>query len=74
MSVPATEHSAVQAAFAKKPRLIPKNLEILEVGSQAVRVLEIGEMKQQTILIFYNIFHRTVYSSYSEKRACNPHF
>lgn len=34
ISIPATEHGAIQAAFAKKPRLIPKNLEILEVGSQ----------------------------------------
>jgi 2-oxoisovalerate ferredoxin oxidoreductase beta subunit len=31
--------------FAKKPRLIPKNLEILEAGAGAVRVLEMAAMK-----------------------------
>jgi len=28
-------------AFAKKPRLIPKDLEILEAGALAVKLLEI---------------------------------
>jgi hypothetical protein len=32
--------NAFQVTFAKKPKLIPLNLEILEAGAQAVRVLE----------------------------------
>jgi 2-oxoisovalerate ferredoxin oxidoreductase beta subunit len=31
---------AFRVTFAKKPKLIPINLEILEAGAQAVRVLE----------------------------------
>jgi 2-oxoisovalerate ferredoxin oxidoreductase beta subunit len=34
--------NAFRVTFAKKPRLIPKNLEILEAGAQAVRVLEMA--------------------------------
>jgi len=32
--------NAFQVTFTKKPKLIPRNLEILEAGAQAVRVLE----------------------------------
>jgi 2-oxoisovalerate ferredoxin oxidoreductase beta subunit len=32
--------NAFRVTFAKKPKLIPKNLEILEAGAQAVKVLE----------------------------------
>lgn len=32
--------NAFKVTFAKKPKLIPKNLEILEAGAQAVKVLE----------------------------------
>jgi len=32
--------NALKDTFAKKPKLIPKNVEILEAGAQAVRVLE----------------------------------
>jgi len=32
--------NAFKVTFAKKPKLIPLNLEILEAGAQAVRVLE----------------------------------
>jgi 2-oxoisovalerate ferredoxin oxidoreductase beta subunit len=32
--------SAFKVTFAKKPKLIPMNLEILEAGAQAVKVLE----------------------------------
>jgi 2-oxoisovalerate ferredoxin oxidoreductase beta subunit len=32
--------NAFQVTFAKKPKLIPLNLEILEAGAQAVKVLE----------------------------------
>jgi len=31
--------------FAKKPRLIPKNLEILDAGAQAVKLLEMAARK-----------------------------
>ena len=34
--------NAFRVTFAKKPKLIPKNLEILEAGAQAVRVLEMA--------------------------------
>jgi 2-oxoisovalerate ferredoxin oxidoreductase beta subunit len=34
--------NAFRVTFAKKPNLIPKNLEILEAGAQAVRVLELS--------------------------------
>lgn len=37
--------NAFRVTFAKKPRLIPKNLEILEAGAQAVRVLEMAARK-----------------------------
>lgn len=37
--------NAFKATFAKKPKLIPKNLEILEAGAQAVRVLEMVARK-----------------------------
>jgi len=33
---------AFRVTFAKKPRLIPKNLEILEAGAQAVKLLEMA--------------------------------
>jgi 2-oxoisovalerate ferredoxin oxidoreductase beta subunit len=36
---------AFRVTFAKKPKLIPKNLEILEAGAQAVRVLEMAARK-----------------------------
>ena len=36
---------AFRVTFAKKPRLIPKNLEILEAGAAAVRVLEMAARK-----------------------------
>jgi len=36
---------AFRVTFAKKPRLIPKNLEILEAGAGAVRVLEMAARK-----------------------------
>jgi 2-oxoisovalerate ferredoxin oxidoreductase beta subunit len=32
--------NAFKVTFAKKPKLIPLNLEILEAGAQAVKVLE----------------------------------
>jgi 2-oxoisovalerate ferredoxin oxidoreductase beta subunit len=32
--------NAFQVTFSKKPKLIPLNLEILETGAQAVKVLE----------------------------------
>src|SRR5512136_1795843 len=34
--------NAFRVTFAKKPKLIPKNLEILEAGAQAVKVLELS--------------------------------
>jgi len=34
--------NAFRVTFAKKPKLIPKNLEILEAGAQAARVLEMS--------------------------------
>ena len=37
--------NAFRVTFAKKPKLIPKNLEILEAGAQAVRVLEMAARK-----------------------------
>jgi 2-oxoisovalerate ferredoxin oxidoreductase beta subunit len=37
--------NAFQVTFAKKPKLIPLNLEILEAGAQAVRVLEMVARK-----------------------------
>ena len=37
--------NAFRATFAKKPKLIPKNLEILEAGAGAVRVLEMAARK-----------------------------
>jgi 2-oxoisovalerate ferredoxin oxidoreductase beta subunit len=37
--------NAFRVTFAKKPKLIPKNLEILEAGAQAVRVLEMASRK-----------------------------
>ncbi len=37
--------NALKATFAKKPRLIPKNVEILEAGAQAVKVLEMASRK-----------------------------
>jgi 2-oxoisovalerate ferredoxin oxidoreductase beta subunit len=36
---------AFRVTFAKKPKLIPKNLEILEAGAQAVKVLEMAARK-----------------------------
>jgi len=36
---------AFKVTFAKKPRLIPKNLEILEAGAQAVKLLEMAARK-----------------------------
>ncbi len=36
---------AFRVTFAKKPKLIPKNLEILEAGAQAVRLLEMAARK-----------------------------
>jgi len=36
---------ALKATFAKKPKLIPKNMEIMEAGAQAVRVLEMAARK-----------------------------
>jgi 2-oxoisovalerate ferredoxin oxidoreductase beta subunit len=36
---------AFRVTFAKKPKLIPKNLEILEEGAQAVKVLEMAARK-----------------------------
>jgi len=36
---------AFRVTFAKKPKLIPKNLEILEAGAQAARVLEMAARK-----------------------------
>jgi len=36
---------AFRVAFAKKPRLIPKNLEIMKAGAAAVRVLEMAARK-----------------------------
>jgi 2-oxoisovalerate ferredoxin oxidoreductase beta subunit len=37
--------NAFRVTFAKKPNLIPKNLEILEAGGQAVKVLEMSARK-----------------------------
>ena len=37
--------NAFRVTFAKKPKLIPKNLEILEAGAQAVKVLEMSARK-----------------------------
>jgi 2-oxoisovalerate ferredoxin oxidoreductase beta subunit len=37
--------NAFRVTFAKKPRLIPKNLEILEAGAQAVKLLEMAARK-----------------------------
>ncbi|MCX6677074.1 MAG: 2-oxoacid:acceptor oxidoreductase family protein [Methanothrix sp.] len=37
--------NAFRVTFAKKPKLIPKNLEILEAGAQATRVLEMAARK-----------------------------
>ncbi len=34
--------NAFKVTFAKKPKLIPLNLEILEAGAQAVRVLRMA--------------------------------
>jgi len=36
---------AFRVTFAKKPKLIPKNLEILEAGAQAVKLLEMAARK-----------------------------
>ncbi|WP_334140449.1 2-oxoacid:acceptor oxidoreductase family protein, partial [Methanothrix soehngenii] len=36
---------AFRVTFAKKPKLIPKNLEIMEAGAQAVKVLEMAARK-----------------------------
>jgi len=36
---------AFRVTFAKKPKLIPKNLEILEAGAGAVRVLAMAARK-----------------------------
>ena len=37
--------NAFRVTFAKKPKLITKNLEILEAGAQAARVLEMSARK-----------------------------
>ena len=37
--------NAFRVTFAKKPKLIPKNLEILEAGAEAARVLEMAARK-----------------------------
>jgi len=37
--------NAFRVTFAKKPKLIPKNLEILEAGAQAVKLLEMASKK-----------------------------
>jgi 2-oxoisovalerate ferredoxin oxidoreductase beta subunit len=37
--------NAFRVTFAGKPRLIPKNLEILEAGAQAVKLLEMAARK-----------------------------
>ncbi len=37
--------NAFRVTFAKKPKLIPKNLEILEAGAQAVKLLEMATKK-----------------------------
>ena len=37
--------NAFRVTFAKKPKLIPKNLEIMEAGAQAVKVLEMSARK-----------------------------
>jgi 2-oxoisovalerate ferredoxin oxidoreductase beta subunit len=37
--------NAFRVTFAKKPKLIPLNLEILEAGAQAVKVLEMVARK-----------------------------
>jgi 2-oxoisovalerate ferredoxin oxidoreductase beta subunit len=37
--------NAFKVTFAKKPKLIPKNLDILEAGAQAARVLEMSSKK-----------------------------
>jgi 2-oxoisovalerate ferredoxin oxidoreductase beta subunit len=38
--------NAFQVIFAKKPKLMPLNLEILEAGAQAVKELEIVATKK----------------------------
>jgi 2-oxoisovalerate ferredoxin oxidoreductase beta subunit len=37
--------NAFRVTFAKKPKLITKNLDILEAGAQAARVLEMSARK-----------------------------
>ncbi len=37
--------NAFRVTFAKKPKLIPKNLDILEAGAQAVKLLEMASKK-----------------------------
>jgi hypothetical protein len=44
---------AFRVTFAKKPKLIPKNLEIPEAGAGAVSVLECRKEIAELVLIFY---------------------
>jgi 2-oxoisovalerate ferredoxin oxidoreductase beta subunit len=37
--------NALKSTFSKKPKLIPKNMEIMEAGAQAVKVLEMAARK-----------------------------
>jgi hypothetical protein len=55
---------AFRVTYAKKPRLIPKNLKVLEARGQAVRVLEMAEALVDK---FYNIFY-CYFSSIAFKR------